>query len=64
MARTLRVEHAGAIHRVMNRGDRRKRIFVGDAAETGPEKGQGTILNFGGPEADTLPGSIIRKTVP
>jgi REP element-mobilizing transposase RayT len=31
MARKLRVEYAGAIYHVMNRGDRRERIFVDDA---------------------------------
>jgi len=31
MARTLRVEYSGAIYHVMNRGDRRERIFVDDA---------------------------------
>ena len=31
MARKLRVEYAGAIDQVMNRGDRRERIFVDDA---------------------------------
>jgi hypothetical protein len=47
MARTLRVEHAGAIHHVMNRGGRwRERIFVGDAAETGQEKGSGNDSRF------------------
>jgi REP element-mobilizing transposase RayT len=30
MARKLRVEYAGAIYHVMNRGDRRERIFVDD----------------------------------
>ena len=40
MARTLRVKHAGAIHHVMNRGARRERIFVGDAAK-------GSVLDIG-----------------
>ena len=31
MARQLRVEYAGAIYHVMNRGDRRERIFMDDA---------------------------------
>jgi len=31
MARKLRVEYAGAIYHVMNRGDRRERIFMDDA---------------------------------
>jgi REP element-mobilizing transposase RayT len=31
MARKLRVEYAGAVYHVMNRGDRRERIFVDDA---------------------------------
>ena len=31
MVRKLRVEYAGAIYHVMNRGDRRERIFVDDA---------------------------------
>ena len=31
MARKLRVEYPGAIYHVMNRGDRRERIFVDDA---------------------------------
>ena len=31
MARRLRVEYAGVIYHVMNRGDRRERIFVDDA---------------------------------
>ena len=31
MARKLRVEYAGAIYHVMNRGDRREQIFVDDA---------------------------------
>ena len=31
MARKLRVEHAGAIYHVMNRGDRRELIFIDDA---------------------------------
>ena len=31
MARKLRVEYAGAIYPVMNRGDRREQIFVDDA---------------------------------
>jgi hypothetical protein len=30
----------------------------------GKKKGQGTIPDFGSTEADILPGSIIRKTVP
>ena len=32
MARKLRVEYAGAIYHVMNRGDRRERIFIRAAA--------------------------------
>jgi REP element-mobilizing transposase RayT len=31
MARKLRVEYAGAIYHVMNRGDRRELIFIDDA---------------------------------
>ena len=31
MVRKLRVEYAGAIYHVMNRGDRRERIFMDDA---------------------------------
>ena len=31
MARKLRVEYAGAIYHVMNRGDRRELIFMDDA---------------------------------
>jgi len=31
MARTLRIEHPGAIHQVMNRGDRRAAMFRDDA---------------------------------
>jgi hypothetical protein len=31
MARKLRVEYPGAIYHVMNRGDRRKAIFLDDA---------------------------------
>ena len=31
MARKLRVEYPGAVYHVMNRGDRRKRIFRDDA---------------------------------
>jgi hypothetical protein len=31
MARKLIVEYAGAIYHVMNRGDRRERIFIDDA---------------------------------
>ncbi len=31
MARKLRVEYAGTIYHVMNRGDRRERIFMDDA---------------------------------
>jgi hypothetical protein len=30
MARKLRVEYAGAIYHVMNRGDRRELIFIDD----------------------------------
>ena len=31
MARKLRVEYAGAIYNVMNRGDRRELIFIDDS---------------------------------
>ena len=31
MARKLRLEYAGAIYHVMNRGDRRELIFMDDA---------------------------------
>ena len=30
MARKLRIEYPGAIYHVMNRGDRREAIFLGD----------------------------------
>jgi hypothetical protein len=51
MARKLRVEYAGAIYHVMNRGDRRELIFMDDAdrqrfVETlGEETGSGNGRN-------------------
>ena len=49
MVRKLRVEYAGAIHSVMNRGRRRERIFVDDA-ETGSE----TVTGSGGPDVRSV----------
>jgi len=49
MVRKLRVEYAGAIHSVMNRGRRRDRVSVDDA-ETGSE----TVTGSGGPDVRSV----------